>query len=143
MSLKSFIQNWKYELLLIALIQHLYIGIFIQNLIFYTEILWPINMILLGIASVGIFADKGKLENHIRNVLLFFVVIFPIGLPVFGHIAAFVWALYITYILFFGFIFYELMRFLIKPGYINGDLISACFCGFFLLIEIAAFLFYY
>jgi hypothetical protein len=141
MGIRNFINNWKYEILLFTLIQHLYIGIFVSNLQFYTKVLWPFNMILLGIASIGIFADKGKLENSIKNILLVLVVIFPIGLPFLGQYSTFIYALYISYILFFGFIFYELMRFLVKPGYINGDLISASFYGFFLLIEISVFLF--
>ena len=52
----------------------------------------------------------------------------------------------IFYCVFFGFIFIEIIRFLIKPSYINVYIISASACGYFLLIEISVFLlqsFYY
>lgn len=52
----------------------------------------------------------------------------------------------VFYCLFFGVIFVEIIRFLIKPSYINADIISAAACGYFLLIEIIVFLlqsFYY
>lgn len=46
----------------------------------------------------------------------------------------------ISYALFFVFIFYEVMKFLIKPSYINSDIIIASACGYFLLIDITVFL---
>lgn len=42
--------------------------------------------------------------------------------------------------------FVEIIRFLIRPSYINVDIISASACGYFLLVEISVFLlqaFYY
>ncbi len=50
------------------------------------------------------------------------------------------------YCLFFAYIFIEIIRFLIRPSYINTDIISAAACGYFLMIEIFVFLlqcFYY
>jgi len=41
---------------------------------------------------------------------------------------------------FFSFLLSELFRFLLRPGYINSDIISASACGYFLLIEISVFL---
>lgn len=52
----------------------------------------------------------------------------------------------IAYTLFFGFVFYEVIVFLIKPSYINKDIITTSACGYLLLIEISTFLmqsFYY
>ncbi len=66
MSMKAFLQKRKYEILLIALIQHLYIGIVVSNMSFYIQVLWPINMVFLGLASVGVFIEKGKLKNNIK-----------------------------------------------------------------------------
>jgi len=57
--LLKYLQKNKYEILLFALIQHLYIGIFLTDLPFYTKVIWPINMLILGITSVGVFIDKG------------------------------------------------------------------------------------
>jgi hypothetical protein len=132
--------KWKYELLLIALLQHLFIGIFITDLAVYATIIWPINMIILGIASVGVFLEKGKWKNIIRSVLIIVVVAFPLCLPFFSG-TSFFSLLNITYVLFYVFIFLEVFKFLIKPSYINSDIISAAACGYLLLIEISVFIF--
>jgi hypothetical protein len=86
MNLKSFINERKYEILLVALVQHLYIGIFVTDLAFYTEVIWPINMVILGLASVGVFIEKGRTKKSIKNALTFFVVLLPILLPFFRGI---------------------------------------------------------
>lgn len=141
MNAKNFFQKRKYELLLIALIQHLYIGIIVTDMLFYLEILWPINMVILGIASVGVFIEKGKLKNNVKNILTIIVIAFPVLLPFFRDVPAYMLLLNVSYVIFFSFIFLEVFKFLIKPSYINTDIISAAACGLFLLIEIFVFLF--
>ena len=141
MTILSFLQNKKYELLLLALIQHLYIGIVVRDITFYTEILWPINMVILGLASVGLFIEKGRLKNVIKNILTVIVVVFPVLLPFFKGVPEFMFLLNLSYVIFFSFIFWEVFRFLIRPSYINADIISAAACGMFLLIESFVFLF--
>ena len=136
----SFLQQRKYELLLFALIQHLFIGIFLQDLTFYTKVIWPINMVILGVASIGVFVEKGKWKNILRDILLFLVVAFPVGLPFFNGAPWFMLGLNLAYVFFFTYIFWEIVSFLIKPSYINADIISASACGYFLLIEISVFL---
>ncbi len=136
-----FLQKRKYELLLFALIQHLYIGIVVWDMPFYTEILWPINMFILGLASVGVFVEKGKFKNRVKNVLTVIVIAFPILLPFFKGDPAFMILLNLSYVIFFAFIFLEVFKFLIRPSYINTDIISAAACGMFLLIETSVFLF--
>ena len=141
MTILSFLQNKKYALLLLALIQHLYIGIVVRDIIFYTEILWPINMVILERASVGVFIEKGRLKNVIKNILTVIVVVFPVLLPFFKGVPEFMFLLNLSYVIFFSFIFWEVFRFLIRPSYINADIISAAACGMFLLIESFVFLF--
>lgn len=97
-------------------------------------------MVILGIASVGVFIEKGKWKNIIRNVLFICVVALPIGLAIWGNLPNYFIVLNIIYVIFFSFIFWEVVKFLIKPSYINADIISASACGYFLLIEIATFL---
>lgn len=140
MKATSFLQRWKYELLLFALLQHLFIGIAVTDLPSYTSIIWPINMIILGVASIGVFIEKGKWKNITRNILFVVVLALPIGLPFFGHLHFYILLLNILYVVYFAFIFLEILQFLIRPGYINADIISASACGYFLLIEIAVFL---
>jgi Ion channel len=139
-NLLNYIHKRKYELLLLALVQHLFIGIFLSDLAFYTKLIWPINMLILGIASVGVFVEKGQWKNVIQKVLFVSVVALPIGLSFFNNNIFYFLFLNIAYVLFFLFIFWEVLKYLIKPSYINTDIISASACGYFLLIEISTFL---
>lgn len=133
------LQKRKYELLLLALVLHLFIGIVLTDMDFYIRIIWPINMLLLGVASIGVFVEKGIWKNRVRNFLFVIVFALPISLPFLGHLPHFMQGLSLLYALFFMFIFWEVIGFLIKPSYINIDVISASACGFFLLIEISVF----
>lgn len=136
----TYIHKKKYELLLIALIQHLFIGVFLSDLNFYTKVIWPINMLILGTASVGVFIEKGHWKNLIQKILFLLVFAFPIGLTFWGNNPYYFIFLNIGYVVFFLFIFWEVLKYLIKPSYINSDIISASACGYFLLIEISTFL---
>ena len=138
--MKNYIYKRKYELLLLALIQHLFIAIFLRDLPFYTKIIWPLNMLILGIASVGVFIEKGYWKNLIQKILFLLVLALPIGLTFFGSNPAYFLFLNIAYVLFFLLIFWEVLKYLIKPSYINTDIILASACGYFLLIEICTFL---
>jgi hypothetical protein len=136
---ESILHKIKYELLLVGLIQHLYVGVFLTDMVFYTQVIWPINMFILGAASVGVFIEKGKWKKVVKNILFLIVLFLPIGLPFFTHVPYYFQLLNMVYVLFFSFIFWEIIKFLIKPSYINTDIISASACGYFLLIEVAVF----
>jgi len=110
---------------------------------FYTKVIWPINMLFLGIASIGIFIKKGIWKNSIWNILFILVLCLPISLPFIGETHLYMSIISFVYIIFFLFIFIEIMKFLIRPGYINIDIISASACGYFLLLEISVFLMQY
>jgi len=130
----------KYELLLLALIQHLFVGIFLTDLDFYTRVIWPVNMLLLGLGSIFIFTGKMGWRHWFRSIHFIIVLLLPIGIPFFKDVPWYFTFLNINYVIFFVFLFVELLRFLLKPGYINSDIISASVCGYFLLIEISTFL---
>jgi len=132
--------RFKYELLLMALVLHLFVGIILRDLEFYTRVIWPVNMVVLGIASIGVFVEKGNWQNLLRILLFIIVLALPISLPFLSHLPLFMPVLSSIYTAFFLFIFWEIMRFLIRPSYINLDIISASACGFLLLIEISTFI---
>lgn len=136
----AFLHVNKYEVLLAALIQHLFIGIFLHDSTFYTEIVWPINIFIVGVASIGVFVRKGRWKRITRNLLFITVLVLPFGMSIFGYAPNFMLIMNIAYLIFFTFIFREIMSFLLSPGYIDKDLISASFCGYFLLLEIFVFL---
>ena len=136
----SYIQRKKYELLLLALIQHLFIGVFLSDLPFYTKVIWPINMLIIGTASMGVSIEKGHWKKLIQKILFLLVLALPFGLTFFSNNIHYFLFLNLAYVIFFIFIFWEVLKFLVKPSYINTDIISASACGYFLLIEISTFL---
>lgn len=139
--MKNILRKYKYELLLLALLQHLFIGIFLRDMPFYTEVVWPVNMVVLGFAIAGIYVEKERWKNRVKNVLVLLVFALPIGLPYMHYNLTYFQVLNVTYVVFYIFIFYEIVRFLIRPSYINRDIIVGAACGYLLLIEIATFLF--
>lgn len=143
MRIHQLLSNYKYEILLFALIQHLYIGIFLTDLIAYSAAIWTINILILGIACVGVFKGKGKWKNIIKNCLFVLVLILPTGYSFFKHFPNYFAFLNLSYVFFFSLILWEILKFLIKPSYINKDIILGSICGYFLLIEILTFLLQY
>ena len=138
--IKGFLYQNKYEILLFGLIQHLFIGILFYDLSGILKIIWLLNIIILGFTTIGIFIQTGKRKNRIRNVLLFLAVLITLGIPFNNENLFFLTSVNVIYTLFFIFIFWEVLKFLIKPSYINKDVISAAACGYFLLIEISVFI---
>lgn len=136
----TYLRRCKYEWLLLALVLHLFIGIVLTDMTFYTRVIWPANMLLLGLTSVKVFIGKGQWKNYTRNFLFVVVLLLPISLPFFGTYPGFMQGLSLIYTVYFVFIFWEIIRFLIRPSYINIDIISASACGYLLLIEITVFL---
>ncbi len=139
----DYLQKYKYEFLLFGLLQHLFIGIFLTDMPFYEKVIWPINMIILGVTSLGMFSDKSKNEIYLRNFLLFAVIALPLAGSFFNSINVFLLVVSLVYALFFAYLFYEVFLFLIKPDEFSTDVLSAAGCGYLLLIEIFSFLFQY
>jgi Ion channel len=137
---RALLQRRKYECLLAALLLHLFIAAVLPDLDFYTRFIWPLNMVLLGLFSVGIFADRSQAHRTFKNLMNGLVVAFPV-IPWFvSPSPAILIALSVCYVVFFVVILVEVMRHLLRPSYINIDLVSASICGFFLLLETSIFL---
>ncbi len=137
------LEKRKYEVLLLVLAQHLFIGIFLTDFDFYTKTIWPVNMLILGMGSVFIFIGKHSWQHWLRNIHFVIILLLPIGIPLFKDVTWYFTLLNINYVVFFCLLLVEVLRFLVKPGYINTDIISAAACGYFLLIEISVFLLQY
>ncbi len=129
----------KYETLLIGLVQHIFISMFVTDLDFYARTLWPINMVILGVSGAGLFAGKASIERILHSLLLFLVVLLPLGSRLFDDATFYMQLVSFVYVAYFGLLFYEVMVFLIKPGSMNSSVLIASVCGFLLLLEIFAF----
>ncbi len=140
-SLRKYLIKNRYEILLGGLLLHLFVAILIKDLSFYTEVIWPINMIVLGICSLGVFIGRSKAEIHFKNFLLVLVIVLPFLVSQFQDVNVILEIISLVYTFFFAYIFYEVFRFLLRPDDFNTDVLSAAGCGYLLLIEIFAFLF--
>lgn len=76
----EFLQKRKYEVLLAGLIQHLFIGLFLLDEDFYTEEVWGINMVLVGIYVVGIFHGT-RTWRYYLGIRIFWWIIEDISVP--------------------------------------------------------------
>ncbi|MEO7960853.1 MAG: hypothetical protein ABIR19_04850 [Ginsengibacter sp.] len=113
--IRYFLKRYKYEILLVALVQHLFIGIVLTDLSSYTKYIWPVNMLILGIASVGVFIESGKWKQILRSILFLIVVGLPVALPFANNFPTFMIIMSLIYVVFFVFIFWEVLHFLISP----------------------------
>jgi len=69
----------RYELLLIALLLLIFDKIFFPNNEVYLKYIWPLNMIVISIASFGIFIDHNKSVKTVRNILSLHSISMPFG----------------------------------------------------------------
>ena len=138
-AVRALLRRRKYEVLLAALLLHLFNAVVLPDLGDYTQFFWPFDMVLLGISSYGIFVERSRTHRIIKNVLTFLVVGFPMVAIAVARTPTIMAALSICYAAFYVLVFVEVLRHLIRPSYINADLVSAAICGYLLLLEIGIF----
>lgn len=137
---RSFLHRRKYELLLAALVQHLFIAVLIPDLGFYTRWVWPANMVLLGVLCVGVFADGSRGHRALKHALHAAVVLMPAGPILYGPAPTVMIGLSLCYTAFFALIGVQVLRYLLRPSYISIDIVMAAMCGYLLLLEASIFL---
>jgi hypothetical protein len=140
MTFKQILKKKKYELLLFGLFQHLFMALILSSLEVYRNYFWPVNMIVLGLTSFGVYLEHNKQRRLILHILVLSICSTPLLSYFIGFSKEMLIFLSISYTLFFIYIFHEVLLFLIKPSYINKDIIIASGCGYLLLIEMATFI---
>lgn len=129
----------RYEFLLVALLLHLFVAVLLPDLTVYARIGWPLTMVVLGVFSVGVFTGSGPRARVVQHLSRVAVIAFPLLQFVLTPTPAIMVALSLTYVGFFLVILVAVLRFLLRPGYINADLVSASVCGYLLLVEVGIF----
>lgn len=137
--MKQFLYQYRFEFLLFALAMVIFNRIFVFDTTFYSQYIWPANMVLLGIVSMGIFHEKQKWIIGIENILFLGVVMVPFLSSEIFFSPVLAPSALIIYLLFNTLIFVEVMRQLIKPKEITASVIFGSLCGFLLLILISTF----
>lgn len=131
--------TYRYEFLLVALLLLIFDKIFFPNNVFYLQYIWPLNMLLVAVASFGIFIERNKTIQHLRNILGVVSVLMPFGFLLLGSEAWFVLFLTIFFIVYYAIIFSEVMYQITMTKEVRINVIIGSFCGYLLLSMIALF----
>lgn len=133
------LSTYRYEFLLAALLLLIFDKIFFPNNVTYLKYVWPINMVLISIASFGIFIDHNKNVKTIRNILSLISISMPFAFMFWGQNSWFLQLLTVFFIVFYSFIFAEIMYQITMTKEVRINVIIGSFCGYMLLSMIALF----
>jgi len=132
---------YRFEFLLFTLLLVLFDKIIFSENEVYVKIVWPINMLILGVASFAIFRERGFALKLIKNVLFVLSMVIPFfAFRVFNNNNLSVAAL-VTYIFYYLLIFYEVFRQILRPPVVTASVIIGAVCGYLLLVVIGIFTF--
>lgn len=96
-------------------------------------------MILIAAACFGIFKERSKGVNTLKNIFSFISILMPIGFLFLSRKLWFIELLTIFFILYYAFIFIEVMRQITKAREIRINVIIGSFCGYMILSLVALF----
>jgi hypothetical protein len=136
--LREKFDTYRFEGLLFALLMVIFNKIFFEAA-FYSSCVWEGNMVLLGIASLGIFREQKLFWRIVKNTLFLLVIIVPIfSTEIFSSYSLTLSAL-IAYVLFYVLIFTEVLRQITQKAEVTLSIILGSLCGFLLLVIISVF----
>lgn len=96
-------------------------------------------MVLISAASFGIFIDHNKNVKTIRNILSILSISMPFAFMIWGQNSWFLQLLTVFFIIFYCFIFMEVMYQITMTKEVRINVIIGSFCGYMLLSMIALF----
>lgn len=131
--------KFRYEFLLVALLLLIFDKIFIPSNEIYIKFIWPLNMILISIACFGIFIEHNKSIKITRNILGIISILMPFGFIFLGNQFWFIQFLTIFFIIYYSFIFTEVIYQITMTKEVRINVIIGSFCGYMLLSMIALF----
>ncbi|MEZ4984699.1 MAG: potassium channel family protein [Saprospiraceae bacterium] len=135
------LDTYRYEFLLTALLLLIFDKIFFPNDDFYLRYVWPANMVIIAIASFGIFIEKSPRIKALRNVLSSIGIGMPFAFLAWQGQYWFMRTLTLFYILYYSFIFWEVMRQITSAQEVRLNVVIGSFCGYLLLSLVALFSF--
>lgn len=139
--LHNTLYNNRFEFLLGALLLVLFNKAFFLDETFYTVYIWPINMVILGLASFGIFKERELWVRWIKNILFLCSVLIPIFFKYLFANQHLVQLSFLIYIAWYTLIFVEVMRQIFQRSEATLSVVFGSICGFLLLIVITQFVF--
>jgi hypothetical protein len=138
-ALHSNLNTYRYEFLLAALLLLVFDKIFFPNDDFYLRYVWLVNMVIIAIASYGIFIEKSKWIKALRNLLSLIGILMPFAFLLWSSEGWFMPFLTLFYIVYYTFIFWEVMRQITSAKEVRLNVVIGSFCGYLLLSLVALF----
>ncbi len=135
------LHNFRFELLLAALLLLLFDKIFVADNDFFTRYVWPFNMIVLGLASVGIFKERNIWVQWLKNILFVISVLVPLFFARIVQFPVLTEAIFLTYTAYYALILVEVLRQIFQKSETTLSVVFGSVCGFLLLIVVALFIF--
>lgn len=124
---------FRFEFMVIALMILIFDRIFFQDMSIYLRYIWPLNMVIISIASFGIFTEKSKHVKLLRNIFSIISIAIPFAFLAFYKNMWFIKFLNYFYIVYYIYIFQEMMKQITRAQEIKFNVIIGTFCGFMLI----------
>lgn len=135
--LKSFLSTNSYEILLAALLFHLYGSLFFKDIYFYGTYIRIANTVFMYLAATNSFFHRDNKLSKIAGTALILMLFLNVTLLCFNTSSMFSEIRNILVLLFLQFTFYSISKFVLSPHRLDKALISASIVGYLLIIEIA------
>ena len=135
------LSTYRYEFLLVALLLLIFDKVFFPDSSTYVHYVWPVNMVIIALASFGIFHESRRNVMMMRNVLSFISICMPFLFVAMNEQRWFMYFLTVFYILFYTFIFWEVMRQITLTKEVRLNVVIGSFCGYLLLSMMVVFCF--
>lgn len=133
------LSKYRYEFLLVALLLLIFDKVFFPNNDIYLKYIWPLNMLIISIASFGIFNERNNKVKTARNILGIISILMPFGFIILNQQFWFIQLLTLFFIVYYCFIFAEVMYQITMTKEVRVNIIIGSFCGYMLLSMIALF----
>jgi voltage-gated potassium channel len=135
------LNEFRFEFLLAALLLVLFDRAFVTDEAIYTGIVWPVNMILLGLASWSIFREKIAWIRWLRTLLFLLSVLIPLAFGIIAQYNILIEMSFLVYVVYYSIIFSEVLRQIFQRSEATVSVILGSISGFLLMIVIAQFAF--
>lgn len=134
----AFIFDKRYELLLISIIMIMFDSLlFRENEKIYERYVWPLNMVLYGIATSHIIIDNRRIHFYILIVIS---VLTPFLYITFSQNLFFERSVIFAYTVLHAITLINIVRGIFRSAMVSFHMILGAFCGYLLLGLIASFL---
>lgn len=138
--MKYLLSKYRFELLLFALMMVIFNRLFFSSSSFFSTYIWPLNMLLLGLASAVLLSEK-KFIFTPAFFLLLPVLAVPLTPQMIFRSRELSIAALLVYIVFYSFLFYDVLRQITRKTEVTESIIYGSLSGYLLLVIIASFMF--